>query len=458
MGALGYVLDVLNPQVEKQLQLAKPTALTVGRALWPRLDELSQLVPDTCLFFLRDIEASSKASTDPITMARSIVIHLRSYTEEVTDRCYGYGYNEDALTVEKELAFIRECHRLGLKTIANNHGWGRSLDTIREYRQVHVETDLDGMHMYKVWDNDNNTWFSDADSILRYRMYRDKFFWFDMSKLWPTEVGYDATGDRLGWRQLRRELTLGMGHYLIAFRNDGLAGADWFALALQGNTWKGYYPTDKMLEQWGKLLPLGKITVEEEPTMLTTMIFLDSPNHGGKRLTTKGVIIHSTRSGRTGPGSWESEFGRTTSYMMQRGTVSSHYVIGFERGDIAQLVHPDNIAWHAGSDNKEWLGVELTQPTPNDPYSQWQYEELAHLLKSLSMMYGGSSLRSIVGHEETVQGMRAGKSDPGRKFDWGRLWAQLGQPPDTANQVGVEEELKKIDEATEQIRQLIRRP
>ena len=80
------------------------------------------------------------------------------------------------------------------------------------------------------------------------------------------------------------------------------------------------------------------------------------------------------------------------------------------------------------------------------------------------MMYGFSlNATSFVGHEETVQGMRAGKSDPGKKFDWGRLWVRLGQPPkvesqNMANQVRVEEELKKIGEATEQIRQLMRRP
>lgn len=139
-----------------------------------------------------------------------------------------------------------------------------------------------------------------------------------------------------------------------------------------------------------------------------------SPNHGKARPATKGIILHSTRSGRAGR---EAEYQRALSYMLQPNTVSAHRVIGVNPGQHAIVVEDDLMAWHAAEDNQFWLGIEFCQPLPDDEYSEWQIEQGIAVCVGWCRKYGiVSSLETIRRHSETEQGKRVGKSDPGYPF------------------------------------------
>ena len=144
-----------------------------------------------------------------------------------------------------------------------------------------------------------------------------------------------------------------------------------------------------------------------------------SPNDSGPRPHTYGVILHSTRSGRTGEDALTEEYMLTVNYMMRPKTVSAHRVIGYHKGQHAQLVEDDLIAWHAGSDNIEYLGIEFTQPLPTDPFSEYQYEVGAAVVRMLAWKYKFPLDRwHVRQHQDTVQGRRDGKSDPGNMWDY----------------------------------------
>lgn len=143
-----------------------------------------------------------------------------------------------------------------------------------------------------------------------------------------------------------------------------------------------------------------------------------SPNHGGRRISTKGVVIHSTRGGAA---SQAQEYEATCNWFARPvSQVSAHRVIGFD-GDGAICVDDDDIAWHASRHNQEWLGVELTEPTINDAYSEAQYETLRELLAEWSTQYSFPLDRThLVAHSE----INSAKSDPGPLFDWNKLFTE----------------------------------
>jgi len=163
------------------------------------------------------------------------------------------------------------------------------------------------------------------------------------------------------------------------------------------------------------------------------MELYSSPNHGGKRGTTKGVVVHSTRSGKDVTP--QQEYKATINHFMNpspsteehpegdpSAAVSAHIVIGTERGYLAKLVEPDYEAWHCRELNQTMLGVELVQAHATDEFTAFQYVTLANLVKAWSLKYGFPLDRAhIVGHEETVPGKRDHKSDPGKMFDWDRF-------------------------------------
>lgn len=140
-----------------------------------------------------------------------------------------------------------------------------------------------------------------------------------------------------------------------------------------------------------------------------------SPNHSGRRLRTRGVVIHSTRGGAS---SQQAEYNATLNWFAgPNSQVSAHRVIGID-GDGAIVVDDDFIAWHATDHNAEWLGVELTEPTINDPYSDEQYAALRALLLEWSAKYGFPLDRDhVVAHSE----INSQKTDPGPQFSWDKL-------------------------------------
>ncbi len=140
-----------------------------------------------------------------------------------------------------------------------------------------------------------------------------------------------------------------------------------------------------------------------------------SPNHSGPRAATLGVVIHSTRGGAS---SQEREYEATCNWFSRPASeVSAHRVIGFD-GNGAICIEDDLVAWHATNHNFRWLGVELTQPTINDAYSEAQYATLRALLKEWRNKYGFPLDRDhLVAHSE----INSQKSDPGPLFDWEKV-------------------------------------
>lgn len=151
-----------------------------------------------------------------------------------------------------------------------------------------------------------------------------------------------------------------------------------------------------------------------------------SPHHSGRRLRTRGVVIHSTRGGAS---SQQAEYTATLNWFASPNSqVSAHRVIGID-GDGAVVVEDDLIAWHATDHNPEWLGVELTEPTINDQYSDEQYAALRALLQEWSAKYGFPLDRDhLVAHSE----INSQKTDPGPQFSWEKLAAGMEEITDMA--------------------------
>ncbi len=104
--------------------------------------------------------------------------------------------------------------------------------------------------------------------------------------------------------------------------------------------------------------------------------------------------------------------------------VSAHFVID-RVGRPVQYVACSRRAWHAGVShhagrdncNDFSIGIEL-EGCDSAPYSEAQYATLIELVASLRAAYPAITVERIVGHNEIAPGR---KSDPGPRFDWGRL-------------------------------------
>lgn len=116
------------------------------------------------------------------------------------------------------------------------------------------------------------------------------------------------------------------------------------------------------------------------------------------------------------------EYQKTVDYMLKPGTASSHLVIGIEPGQYAQMVADDMAAWHAQEDNDWWYSVEFTQPVPEAKYNDWQIRvgerAVAQRFKAWRLE---ASKQTIKRHQDTAQGIRCGKSDPGDNFPYERF-------------------------------------
>ena len=123
--------------------------------------------------------------------------------------------------------------------------------------------------------------------------------------------------------------------------------------------------------------------------------------------------------------------------LLTHGEVSSHYLIGDDKGaTVYKLVDENLRAWHAGESEwqgRTWLnsssiGIEIVNPgfkdTPTGrlwyPYSEAQVQSLIFLLKDISKRYAINP-SNIIGHSD-IAPLR--KLDPGPLFPWKRLAAE----------------------------------
>lgn len=158
------------------------------------------------------------------------------------------------------------------------------------------------------------------------------------------------------------------------------------------------------------------MTIDLEALARPSLVVI-SPNHADRRSHTLGVVIHSTRGGVDDSGDYARTIGWFSS--AQSG-VSAHRVIGRLPGEHCQMVADDNIAYHAGEHNAEWVGIEFCQEMSTTPFSSWQVETGARVVAAWFKRWGiEASSETICAHSEMPQGIRQGKTDPGPLFPMG---------------------------------------
>lgn len=167
-----------------------------------------------------------------------------------------------------------------------------------------------------------------------------------------TEVGRDKIeGGKGGWKADR----LSAEQYaaeLVAFdleigRDAGVLGATPFSSGA-GKDWSSYD-----LDPVSPLLIQGGSVPKPPPPELYF-----SPNHGGPRASTTGVVIHATLGGSGSPA---SEYAATLNWFANpTSQVSSHAVVG-PSDQVAYPVDPALDAWHCRASNATHLGIELAK-------------------------------------------------------------------------------------------------
>lgn len=151
--------------------------------------------------------------------------------------------------------------------------------------------------------------------------------------------------------------------------------------------------------------------------------FQQTPNYTPGPTKKTAVVLHFTLGSYRGAVEWLFNANRPN-------RSSSHFVIGRNPGEIVQLVKLVDVAWHAGNisnpndrakrimlknldgswvnPNQYTIGIELAagydvdqdgtvEPSEND-ITEWQYEQLAELVKSLV----GSSDTAFVLDEKNI--------------------------------------------------------
>lgn len=127
----------------------------------------------------------------------------------------------------------------------------------------------------------------------------------------------------------------------------------------------------------------------------------------------KKVIIHTMQGSYSGTKSW---------FKNANSEVSAHYIIRSKDGEITQMVHDEDIGWHAGNwdVNVESIGIEHEGyiDNPKKWFTNKMYESSAKLVASICDRYGIPVDRDhIIGHAE-VPG--ADHTDPGKGWDWSK--------------------------------------
>lgn len=120
--------------------------------------------------------------------------------------------------------------------------------------------------------------------------------------------------------------------------------------------------------------------------------------------------------------------------------VSAHYLIDAD-GTVRSLVAEDQRAWHAGAGawgdvtdvNSRSIGIEIANDGVS-PFAVPQMDAVVDLLHGIVDRWGIRPER-IIGHSDMAPGR---KIDPGRRFDWRRLWIEgLGVWPDCSSRPDV---------------------
>jgi N-acetyl-anhydromuramyl-L-alanine amidase AmpD len=123
------------------------------------------------------------------------------------------------------------------------------------------------------------------------------------------------------------------------------------------------------------------------------------------------IIVHVAQGPYSGTINW---------FQYPRSNVSAHYVVG-KKGQIAQCVHNEDIAWHAGNwrYNVRSIGIEHEgYAGKRKTWTDRMYRSSARLSAYLAKRYNiPVDRRHIIGHRQVP---RVNSSCPGRYFDFDR--------------------------------------
>ena len=131
------------------------------------------------------------------------------------------------------------------------------------------------------------------------------------------------------------------------------------------------------------------------------------------------IVIHVAQGSYSGTINW---------FQDSRANVSAHYVVS-RRGNVAQCVHNEDIAWHAGHwrTNTKSIGIEHAGYIGNRrSFTRRMYRSSARLSAYLSRRFNiPEDRRYIIGHNQVpgCPGPGGGVSchrDPGRHWNWHR--------------------------------------
>ena len=175
------------------------------------------------------------------------------------------------------------------------------------------------------------------------------------------------------------------------------------------------------------------MTLEVDRTFET-----QNQGNGWPNGTPRAVMIHATRSGQPNRRSLAGHKRETTStinwFLSPASGASSNLIIS--PVEIVRMVSDEDYAWHAVEHSAWMWSIETTQALPDDPYLDGHYELLARAgryyvsrgVPPVYLPHFSNGMEGFTGHEDSEQGVRVGKSDPGQEFDWDRFIAMIQQP------------------------------
>ena len=164
-----------------------------------------------------------------------------------------------------------------------------------------------------------------------------------------------------------------------------------------------------------------------------------SPHHGvwAPGRSHNALFVHSTRSGQPNRGTVagnQLELRSTKNWFLSPASrASSHLIVS--PSEIVRMVRDDWYSWHAKEHSNRAYAIEMTQALTTDEYHDGHYDNMAICVLHYKTLGVETIYRpgwvngdgGWTGHEDSPQGRRDGKSDPGDLFDWQRLLAMVNQ-------------------------------
>ena len=329
--------------------------------------------------------------------------------------------------------FTDRCHERGYKVCGFCFSTGNPEREDIEYFTSLGWCGVDLVALHGYWGNQGLTdW-----NALRYRQF---WAWSGgaMPPMVGTESGRDAIeGGQRGWKRCNINAEIYRSE-LVAYR-AALQADQARGIPMLGSTPFTWAPTSDSNQErnWTDfdMEPFNDICGDWEPAwslVQKTPVILPvvspggdmavqpytSPNHGGGRTRTLGVVLHSTRGGTA---SAALDYQATISHFLNPvSQVSAHAVVG-PSGEIWYPIRDGVVGWHAGEHNLEWLGIEIAQTRLGSWLSPQAVAVAARIVAGWCVKYNipavWSTVRGLAEHREMPQGKRVGKSDIGAPFD-----------------------------------------